>query len=72
MHLALPLASLQLHWHPTMDEWQYLINGTITAGTFNGPGQVSGPAMLQATHLGYAPRGSAHWLHNDGEGPASL
>ena len=62
------LALLQLHWHPTMDEWQYLINGTITAGTFDGPGQVSGPSTLHAGDLGYAPRGSAHWLHNEGEG----
>eukprot|EP00891_Asterochloris_glomerata_P004894 jgi/Astpho2/4894/e_gw1.00069.48.1_t len=63
--MAAALASLQLHWHPTMDEWQYLINGTMTAGTFNGPGQVSGPATLHAGDLGYAPRGSAHWLHNE-------
>ena len=51
-----------------MDEWQYLINGTVTAGTFNGPGQVSGPSTLHAGDLGYAPKGSAHWLRNEGEG----
>ena len=54
-----------LHWHPNANEWQYIINGTLDFGVFNGTGQVSegsgGP-----WDIGYAPKGSGHDFINTG------
>ena len=60
-----------LHWHPNENEWQYIINGTIQFGVFNGTGQVSegsgGPG-----DVGYAPKGSGHYFINSGAFEADL
>eukprot|EP00882_Tetradesmus_deserticola_P019848 GHRQ01021390.1.p1 GENE.GHRQ01021390.1~~GHRQ01021390.1.p1 ORF type:complete len:219 (+),score=88.60 GHRQ01021390.1:284-940(+) len=56
----------QLHWHLNIDEWQYIINGTLEVGVFTGPGQ-SASGILQAGDLGFAPHGSGHYLRNIGQ-----
>lgn len=56
----------QLHWHLNIDEWQYIINGTFEVGVFTEPGQ-SASAVLQPGDLGFAPRGSGHYLKNIGQ-----
>ena len=64
VHLR-PGAMRQLHWHPNENEFQYIINGTLQFGVFNGTGRVSegfgGPG-----DVGYAPKGSGHYFINTG------
>ena len=60
-----PGALRDLHWHPNANEWQYIINGTLDFGVFNGTNQISegsgGPG-----DIGYAPKGSGHYFINTG------
>ncbi|KAK9843134.1 hypothetical protein WJX74_007541 [Apatococcus lobatus] len=60
-----PGAMRQFHWHPNENEFQYIINGTLQFGVFNGTGRVSegfgGPG-----DVGYAPKGSGHYFINTG------
>uniref|UniRef100_A0A383W9E2 Cupin type-1 domain-containing protein n=1 Tax=Tetradesmus obliquus TaxID=3088 RepID=A0A383W9E2_TETOB len=56
----------QLHWHLNFDEWQFVINGTLEVGVFTEPGQSAG-GVLQPGDLGFAPRGSGHYLRNIGQ-----
>ncbi|EIE22888.1 RmlC-like cupin [Coccomyxa subellipsoidea C-169] len=58
-----PGALRQLHWHPGHAEWQYVINGSLTAGVFMKPGEYE-DGFLGPGDAGYAPKGSAHWLLN--------
>ena len=59
-----------LHWHPNANEWQYIINGTIDFGVFNGTGQVWGGSGGPGD-VGYAPRGSGHYFINTGTVPVA-
>ncbi|KAF6259616.1 RmlC-like cupin [Scenedesmus sp. NREL 46B-D3] len=56
----------QLHWHLNIDEWQYVINGTLEVGVFTEPGQ-SATGILRSGDLGFAPHGSGHYLRNIGQ-----
>jgi oxalate decarboxylase len=58
----------ELHWHPTIDEWQYYIEGrgrmtvfasTARARTFD----------VQAGDVGYVPFAMGHYVENIGDGP---
>ena len=55
----------QMHWHLNFNEWQYVINGTLEGGVYGGPGKVA-QGTLAAGDVGYAPRGSGHYLLNTG------
>ncbi|CAK0784366.1 hypothetical protein CVIRNUC_007570 [Coccomyxa viridis] len=56
----------QLHWHVNLDEWQYVINGTIQAGVFNSTGHYE-ESVLRAGDAGFAPVASGHYFKNIGE-----
>lgn len=58
-----PGAIRQLHWHTTLDEWQFIINGTYEAGVFLQPG-VSTLSTLNAGDVGFAGKGTGHWIKN--------
>jgi oxalate decarboxylase len=64
-----PGSMRQLHWHLNIDEWQYVINGTVEAGVFLKPGS-SYDGQLGPGDVGFAPRGSAHYLRNPTTEPA--
>ncbi|BDA49975.1 Oxalate decarboxylase OxdD [Coccomyxa sp. Obi] len=59
----------QYHWHTTVNEWQYVINGTIEAGVNTGPGQFE-RSWLGAGDAGYAPMQSTHYLRAIGDAGA--
>lgn len=50
----------------SIDEWQYVINGTLEVGVFTEPGQ-SATGILRSGDLGFAPHGSGHYLRNIGQ-----
>jgi oxalate decarboxylase len=50
----------------SFDEWQYVINGTLEVGVFTEPGQSAG-GVMQPGDVGFAPRGSGHYLRNIGQ-----
>ncbi|CAL5229797.1 g13191 [Coccomyxa viridis] len=56
----------QLHWHTNLDEWQYVINGTLQAGVFNYTGHYE-ESILHAGDAGFAPVSSAHYFKNVGD-----
>lgn len=58
----------QLHWHLNIDEWQFAINGTYEVGVFTAPGE-SVTGTLNPGDLGFAPRGSGHYVKNIGTTP---
>ncbi|KAK9862584.1 hypothetical protein WJX84_008476 [Apatococcus fuscideae] len=66
-----PGAMRQMHWHPSANEWQYIIDGSLQFGVFNGTGEVSlgygGPG-----DVGYAPQGSGHYFINTGDTTAHV
>ncbi|CAL5229796.1 g13190 [Coccomyxa viridis] len=55
----------QLHWHTNLDEWQFVINGTIQAGVFNVTNHYE-QSILRAGDAGFAPMSSAHYFKNIG------
>jgi oxalate decarboxylase len=59
----------QLHWHLNIDEWQYVINGTVEVGVFLKPKR-SVAGVLEAGDLGFAPKGSGHYVRNVGDSEA--
>lgn len=61
----------QLHWHTNFNEWQYVINGSVETGVFLGPGEFTS-AVLQAGDLGFAPRGSGHYIRNPNNSPVTM
>ena len=61
----------QLHWHLNFDEWQFAINGTFEVGVFTSPGQ-SVTGTLNPGDLGFAPRGSGHYVKNTGTTPGHV
>jgi oxalate decarboxylase len=64
-----PGSMRQLHWHLNIDEWQYVLNGSVEAGVFLRPGS-SFDGQLGPGDVGFAPRGSAHYLRNPTTEPA--
>ncbi|KAK9840760.1 hypothetical protein WJX81_002919 [Elliptochloris bilobata] len=61
----------QLHWHTTLSEWQFIINGTFEGAVFTRAG-VAQDFTLGPGDAGFAPRGSAHWLRNTGDTDAYM
>lgn len=60
-----PGAIRELHWHPTADEWQYVINGNISVGMFGSHGRYR-VETLQGGDVGYIPQGYGHSIENLG------
>jgi oxalate decarboxylase len=61
-----PAALRELHWHPTADEWQYVLDGTVSVTMFGSGGRYR-IETLEKGDVGYVPQGYGHSLENVGE-----
>lgn len=66
-----PGALRELHWHPTADEWQYLIQGQVSVTLFGSKGRYR-IETLNAGDVGYIPQGFGHSIENIGDGQARI
>jgi oxalate decarboxylase len=57
----------ELHWHPTSDEWQYVIEGQISVTLFGSHGRYR-TETLNKGDVGYIPQGYGHSVENIGKG----
>lgn len=55
----------ELHWHPTADEWQYVIEGDISVSMFGSHGRYR-TETLHKGDVGYIPQGYGHSIENVG------
>jgi oxalate decarboxylase len=56
----------ELHWHPTADEWQYVIQGDVSVTMFGSHGRYR-TETLSKGDVGYIPQGYGHSIENIGE-----
>jgi oxalate decarboxylase len=61
-----PGALRELHWHPTADEWQYVLDGKISVTMFGSHGRHR-IETLEKGDVGYIPQGYGHSIQNVGE-----
>jgi oxalate decarboxylase len=61
----------ELHWHPTADEWQYLIEGNISVTMFGSHGRYR-TEKLEKGDVGYIPQGYGHSIENVGNKPCRV
>jgi len=66
-----PGALRELHWHPTADEWQYVIDGQISVTMFGSHGRYR-TEMLEKGDVGYIPQGYGHSIENVGDKPCRV
>jgi oxalate decarboxylase len=55
----------ELHWHPTSDEWQYVIDGRVGVTLFGSHGRYR-IETLDKGDVGYIPQGYGHSIENLG------
>jgi oxalate decarboxylase len=55
----------ELHWHPTSDEWQYVIEGQVSVTMFGSHGRFR-TETLNKGDVGYIPQGFGHSIENIG------
>ena len=55
----------ELHWHPTSDEWQYVIEGKVSVTLFGSHGRFR-TEILNKGDVGYIPQGFGHSIENIG------
>jgi oxalate decarboxylase len=60
-----PEALRELHWHPTADEWQYVLDGKISMTMFGSHGRERSET-LDKGDVGYIPQGYGHSIENVG------
>jgi oxalate decarboxylase len=60
-----PGALRELHWHPTADEWQYVIEGKVNVTMFGSHGRYR-IEQLEEGDVGYIPQGYGHSVENAG------
>ena len=60
-----PGALRELHWHPTSDEWQYVIEGQVSVTLFGSHGRYRVERLDQGD-VGYIPQGYGHSIENVG------
>ncbi len=53
----------ELHWHPTSDEWQYVIGGQVDVTLFGSHGRYRIETLNQGD-VGYIPQGYGHSIEN--------
>jgi oxalate decarboxylase len=56
----------ELHWHPTADEWQYVLEGKVSVTMFGSHGRYR-TETLEKGDVGYIPQGYGHSLENVGD-----
>jgi oxalate decarboxylase len=61
-----PGALRELHWHPSADEWQYVLEGTIYMTMFGSHGRFRTETLEQGD-VGYIPQGYGHSIENLGD-----
>lgn len=61
----------ELHWHPTSDEWQYVIQGNVSVTMFGSHGRYR-TEELEAGDVGYIPQGYGHSIENIGSSPSRV
>src|SRR6266852_1401338 len=61
----------ELHWHPTADEWQYLLEGQVSVTLFGSGGRYRVETLEQGD-VGYIPQGYGHSLENVGDMPCRV
>lgn len=61
----------ELHWHPTADEWQYIVEGRISVTLFGSKGRYR-IETLSKGDVGYIPQGYGHSIENIGGGKARV
>lgn len=61
-----PGALRELHWHPTADEWQYVIRGDISVTMFGSHGRFRTETLTKGD-VGYVPQGYGHSIENIGK-----
>ncbi|HET6881620.1 MAG TPA: cupin domain-containing protein [Pirellulales bacterium] len=66
-----PGALRELHWHPTADEWQYVIDGNISVTLFGAKGRYR-TETLEKGDIGYIPQGYGHSIENVGKRPCRV
>jgi oxalate decarboxylase len=66
-----PGAIRAMHWHPTSDEWQYVIEGTMRETIFGSHGRVRTETFSKGD-VGYIPQGYGHYVENIGDKPCRI
>jgi oxalate decarboxylase len=66
-----PGALRELHWHPTADEWQYVLEGNISVTMF-GSHERYRTERLEKGDVGYIPQGYGHSIENVGDKPCRV
>ncbi len=61
----------ELHWHPTADEWQYLLEGKVSVTLFGSGGRYR-TETLEKGDVGYIPQGYGHSIENVGDKPCRV
>jgi len=61
----------ELHWHPTADEWQYVISGRVAVTMFGSHGRFRIETLEQGD-VGYIPQGYGHSIENVGDTGARI
>ena len=66
-----PGALRELHWHPTADEWHYVITGQVSVTMFGSHGRYR-TETLNKGDVGYIPQGYGHSIENVGHDPCRI
>ena len=66
-----PGALRELHWHPTADEWQYVLEGKVSVTMFGSGGRYR-TETLEKGDVGYIPQGYGHSIENVGDKPCRV
>ena len=66
-----PGALRELHWHPNADEWQYVIDGSVSVTLFGSHGRFRTETLEQGD-VGYIPQGYGHSIENVGDKPRRI
>jgi oxalate decarboxylase len=61
----------ELHWHPTSDEWQYVLTGQVSVTMFGSGGRFR-TETLNGGDVGYIPQGFGHSIENTGSSVARI
>ncbi len=61
----------ELHWHPSADEWQYVIEGEMSVTMFGSHGRYR-TETLAAGDVGFIPQGYGHSIENIGSQTARI
>lgn len=61
----------ELHWHPTADEWQYVIDGEVSVTMFGSNGRFRVETLARGD-VGYIPQGYGHSIENVGAKPCRV